>query len=51
MKKGIFSILMMLLLIGANANFLRYLQSSSSKNTYDYSKYTAEKTNQKFIIK
>ena len=45
MKKGIFSILMMLLLIGANANFLRYLQSSS-KNTYDYSKYTAEKTNQ-----
>ena len=49
MKKGIFSILMMLLLIGANANFLRYLQSSSSKNTYDYSKYTAEKTNQNLL--
>ena len=46
MKNVLFIILCILILSSVNSNFLRFLQPQSSKNSYDYSSYSATSTNE-----
>ena len=46
MKNVLFTIICLLLLTTINSKFLRFLQSKSSINSYDYSNYSAQSTNE-----
>ena len=51
MKNVLFTIICLLLLTTINSKFLRFLQSKSSINSYDYSNYSAQSTNENLSSK